>query len=120
MYRDGINIGQETNSTTLSNFTSPLTVGVQDTTGTGSSPVNGYMDEVRISKGVARWTEPFTPATRLANPYDDGTYATATTSRILSGAVDISGQPAGSNMKYKIETLNNKNLKLHGASLLWA
>ena len=40
--------------------------------------------------------------------------------RLLSGSVDISGQPAGTTMKYKVETLNNKNLKLHGASLLWA
>jgi len=38
---------------------------------------------------------------------------------ILSASVDISGQPAGTDMKYKIETLNNKDLKLHGASLSW-
>ena len=118
MYRDGFNVGRETNSTTLSNFTSPLTVGVQDTTATGASPVNGYMDEVRISKGVARWTENFTPATRLANPYDDGTYTTS--KRLLSGSVDISGQPSGTNMKYKVTTHNSKSLKLHGSSLLWA
>ena len=49
---------------------------------------------------------------------EDATYEAG--KRILSGSVDISGQPAGSNMKYKVETLNNKNLKLHGASLLWA
>ena len=39
---------------------------------------------------------------------------------LVSGSVDISGQPSGTNMKYKVETLNQKNLKLHGASLLWA
>ena len=39
--------------------------------------------------------------------------------RLLSGSVDISGQPAGTSMRYKVETLNTKNLKLHGASLLW-
>ena len=49
---------------------------------------------------------------------ENATYETG--KRLLSGSVDISGQPAGTSMKYKVETLNNKNLKLHGASLLWA
>jgi len=48
---------------------------------------------------------------------DEGNYITG--ARILSGVVDISGQPSGSNMKYKIETLNSKNLKLHGTSVSW-
>ena len=69
-----------------------------------------YIDEVRVSKGIARWTAAFTPPT---SPY-------ATNTRLLSGSVDISGQPAGTDMKYKVETLNDKNLILHGASLLWA
>ena len=72
-----------------------------------------YIDEVRVSKGVARWTSAFTPPVQ---PYNDNR-------RLLSGSVDISGQPAGSNMKYKIETLNqsvSKVCRLHGASLLWA
>ena len=74
---------------------------------------NGYMDEIRISKGIARWTSNFTPPT---NEY-------GLSQRLLSGAVDISGQPSGTAMKYKIETLNqstSKVCRLHGASLLWA
>lgn len=39
--------------------------------------------------------------------------------RILSGTVDISGQPAGTDMKYKITTHNNKDLYLHGVGILW-
>ena len=52
---------------------------------------------------------------------DDTTYETG--KRLVSGSVDISGQPSGTNMKYKIETLNQsatKVCRLHGASLLWA
>jgi len=84
----------------------PTEIGVVD--GPGSS-LQGYLDEFRISKGVARWTANFTPPT--------SSYGVR---RLLSGSVDISGQPSGTDMKYKVETLNSKNLKLHGASLLWA
>ena len=51
----------------------------------------------------------------------DATYETG--KRLISGSVDISGQPAGTEMKYKIETLNqseSKICRLHGASMLWA
>lgn len=42
------------------------------------------------------------------------------TGRVLTGTVDISGQPSGTSMKWKIETLNNKGLKLHGVGLEWS
>ena len=70
---------------------------------------DGYLDEIRISKGIARWTANFTPPTK----------AYGIPLRVLSGGVDISGQPAGTAMKYKIETLNTKDLKIHGANLNW-
>ena len=38
---------------------------------------------------------------------------------ILSASVDISVQSAGTSMEYKIETLNNKDLKIHGTGLSW-
>lgn len=40
--------------------------------------------------------------------------------RILSGSVDISGQPVGTSMEYKIETLNTKQQKIHGVALQWS
>jgi hypothetical protein len=135
--------------------------------------MNGWMDEIRVSKGIARWTTNFTPST---SPYgsaenfvlisnsvtadttpssarivlfeedvdaitlntdlkayvsrDGGTTYTqvtlenegyyAVSKNILAGLADISGQPSGTSMKYKIETLNNKTLKLHGAGVNWA
>jgi len=48
---------------------------------------------------------------------DEGNYIT--TARILQGVVDISGQPSGTNIKYKVETLNNKDLKIHGTAVSW-
>ena len=38
---------------------------------------------------------------------------------VLTGDADISGQPAGTSMEYKIETLNNKEQRLHGTALQW-
>ncbi|MCH9019625.1 MAG: hypothetical protein IIA73_04595 [Proteobacteria bacterium] len=49
---------------------------------------------------------------------DEGDYAT--NKRILAGTVDISGQPSGTSMKWKVETLNAKELKLHGVALQWS
>ena len=73
----------------------------------------GYIDEVRISAGVALWTSNFTPPTQ---PY-------AIDRRLISGSADISGQPSGTNMKYKIETLNQsitKVSRIYGTSMAWA
>ncbi len=133
---------------------------------------NCWLDEIRISKGIARWTTEFTPPialygniqnmTLLSNVQvatiiptdariiifeedgdsitlntdikayisrdngvtftqvtleDEGNYVTG--ARILSGSVDLSSQPSGSNMKYKIETLNNKELNIHGTAISW-
>lgn len=46
--------------------------------------------------------------------------ANLSTGRILTGTANISGQPAGTSMKYKIETLNAKEQKIHGVSLQWS
>jgi flagellin-like hook-associated protein FlgL len=51
---------------------------------------------------------------------DDGEYATG--KRMLSGSVDISGQPSGTSMRYKIETLNqsaSKVTRIYGTALMW-
>ena len=54
----------------------------------------------------------------LAN---DGDYESG--KKLFSGSVDISGQPAGTSMKYKVETLNqsaSKETRIHGVSLQWS
>ena len=46
-----------------------------------------------------------------------------TNHRFLSGSADVSGQPAGANVKYKIETLNQavgKQTRIYGTSMAWA
>ena len=52
---------------------------------------------------------------------DEGTYSG--TQKILAGTVDVSGQPSGTSMRYKIETLNqssgSKITRIYGTSLSW-
>ena len=46
-----------------------------------------------------------------------------TNHRFISGSADVSGQPAGANVKYKIETLNQsaaKDTRVYGTSMAWA
>jgi hypothetical protein len=49
---------------------------------------------------------------------EEGFYDTV--ARILSGTVDISGQPSGTNMVYKITSHNNKGFTVHGTGMLWS
>ena len=166
VYVDGVQASSGSVSGNAS-FSGVLSIGDVN----GGNFVNGYMDEIRMSKGVIRWTSNFTPPiipygdiandmTLLANVQvativptdariilfeedvdsvtintdlkayvsrdngttfsqvtleDEGNYITG--ARILTGVVDISAQPSGSNIKYKIETLNNKKLNLHGTAV---
>jgi hypothetical protein len=47
---------------------------------------------------------------------DEGDFATS--KKILVGEVNFTSA-SGTSIKYKIETLNNKNLKIHGTGVLW-
>lgn len=78
LFIDGI--GQTLNDSSFNgscpNVASELYIGASANAGT--SPVNGWMDEFRVSKGIARHTANFTPPTA---PYDTST----TTIKKLSG-----------------------------------
>jgi len=49
---------------------------------------------------------------------DEGDYQSGR--QVLAGYVDISAQPSGTNMRYKITGQNNKDFKIHGTSLMWS
>jgi hypothetical protein len=57
LYKDGISVASDTHSITAPTYNGPLYIGNR---GTAPSFI-GYMDELRISKGIARWTSNFTP-----------------------------------------------------------
>lgn len=48
---------------------------------------------------------------------DEGDYGSG--ARILTGQIGITAQPSGTDMRYKIETDNQKNLRIHGVALTW-
>ena len=92
-----------------------LQIGMDYLDDTGSGPMHGYVDEVRISN-VARWDAAFTPPTAAYSGYEGDR-------QLLSGSVDISGQPSGTNMKYKLTTHNQataKQTRVYGTSMAWA
>lgn len=63
VFQNGVKYGNETASTAINwtNTNEPLNLGYQPGFG---RYYDGWLDEVRISKGIARWTENFTPPTR--------------------------------------------------------
>ncbi len=59
-YQNGQEKGSATSALAVEDSLELLNIGGYNN---GSSLFTGYIDELRISKGIARWTEPFTPPT---------------------------------------------------------
>jgi hypothetical protein len=64
VYLNGINVHSVTSTASVS-FTGTRLFGV-GATGSGSTPLNGYIDDLRITKGYARYTSDFTPPTTVS------------------------------------------------------
>ncbi|MCP4798645.1 MAG: LamG domain-containing protein [bacterium] len=111
MFQNGTQVGgTQTQAAAVPDMTGNLILQGDSSLG---QPFVGYMDEFRISKGIARNTSNFV--------VPSGEYVQSR--RLLSGSVDISGQPSGTSVKYKIETLNQastKQTRLYGTSMAWA
>jgi len=66
-YIDGSSVGSDTDANDYPDYGGSVFIGVNHWSGAVSAVMTGYIDEYRISKGVARWTGNFTPA---SSPYD--------------------------------------------------
>jgi len=60
-FQDGVLLGMGTDTDTVPDFAGSLYIGVLESGGNG--PLNGWLDEFRVSRGVARWTSNFSPPT---------------------------------------------------------
>jgi hypothetical protein len=61
IYINGTAGGTATNSSFSDDTTAPFEIGAR--AGNGSIPFTGYIDDLRITKGYARYTSNFTPPT---------------------------------------------------------
>ena len=175
IYLNGIADGSQTVSYTMGVASTPLRIG-SDVRSGGGQWFAGRLDEVRVSKGIARWTTNFTPQiieysqvgtiydmtlqsivyptpdvptyTRLVLFVEDIDVLTLNTDliafmsrdggttwsqtvlvdenyyetnkKIVSCVpLDISSQPSGTNMVWKIQTANLKRAKLLGVGFSW-
>ena len=183
LYVNGV-LGASVTGSAIENGVNNLTIGA---TSTGTNLFNGFIEEVRISKGIARWISAFTPPsveyssdsyTKLLLPLniqtvpnmvlqsvgyvsnyvptsarvvifeediddiepnvnlvievsrDGGTTFSNViiakdqefgdgTLNLFSGSVDLSSQPNGELMVWKLITQNNKDCRIRGISLNW-
>ena len=62
IYKNGTSVGSDTSSLEIPNFTGIFSIGARYIS-SADWFMNGWIDEFRISKGIARWTSNFTPST---------------------------------------------------------
>lgn len=60
----------------------------------------------------------YTQAT-LTKEAEYGTVDSGVVEILTTGEVDISAQPSGTSIVYKFETLNSKNIRIHGIDVKW-
>jgi len=95
IYRDGVQKATATQTITVPDITAPALIGAHYQYSVYSNFFNGWMDEFRFSKGIARWTSNFTPPTdqsvQLAIWANDGVSHT----HISGASVYVDGSLAG-------------------------
>jgi hypothetical protein len=113
IYQNGtsVTVGTSTDADAVPDFASVLYIGQG---GDGTGYLNGWLDELRISKGVARWTSSFTPPTReYGNYYSSGQLWSTnllsgqSVSSITSFGYNVSSIPSGTTLQVQFSQDNS-------------
>lgn len=73
-----LTVGVPIGDAAIPNYSTPLTIGARVyPDGAMDLPFKGYMDEIRISKGIARWTSDFVPGAPYTGLYTQSATAHA-------------------------------------------
>lgn len=106
-FRDGVQQDTWTSTLSLPTNSNPLSIGACQN---GASYMNGYIDELRVSKGIARWTANFTPPTSAYSvaPPTVVNYGTVVASATGSGQsyIDLIDASTASCDTYQLEFIN--------------
>jgi hypothetical protein len=95
IYINGVNSATGTNYSSFPNVASPVTIGM--TIVTNTEPYLGYLDDLRVTKGVARYPADFTAPTAA---FPENWSAVISRNRNLTangGSYSLTGQSAGIN-----------------------
>ena len=115
-WRIEINIQSATNMTLVSNAFTATAVPATGRIHIQVNPVDAITINTDLTAEISRdggttWTA---ATLALVETLKDGTLA------YEDNSVTISGQPSGTAMKYRIKTLNTKNVQVHGAVFQWS
>lgn len=91
IYINGTMRGQSTISKSLGQNSAELRIGYFQGYSSGYTYFNGYIDDFRISKGIARWTDDFTPPTSEHTLKSQISAEGTGSKKIQTGASQVSG-----------------------------
>ncbi len=110
-YADVSNGTLVSNAFTANSAPSSAVIGLQTVESGYCTPNTDFTAEVSRDGGTT-----FTACTLAIK----STLGASNTKYYESAATDISSQPSGTSIKYRIKTLNNKDIQVHGVALKWS